>query len=225
VDLVDAGMLGKVDLPPAFGPAQLPDSLASRNADVPCHPVMFGLVFALYLVHPLSSAEGADMNRISAFLLLCCCTVCLAQTPQIKSGATVYIEPMDGYESYLAAAFMKKHVPLIVVADKDKAEYIISGNVAHKGGGQPAVVVNNSNTNVANGNANGDTAFNRGVEQAEARKLARGATSASIAVIDAKSSQIVYAYSVGKNANTNQVQSTAEACAKHLREFIDKAQK
>jgi hypothetical protein len=165
------------------------------------------------------------MNRFLAILLLACCAVCAAQGPQIKSGATVYIEPMDGYETYLAAAFVKKHVPLIVVADKDKAEYIISGSVAHKGGGQPAVVVNNSNTNVANGNANGDTAFNQGAEQAQARRLARGATSASIAVINAQSSQIVFAYSVGKNANTNQVQSTAEACAKHLKEFIEKPKK
>jgi hypothetical protein len=35
-------------------------------------------------------------------------------------------------------------------------------------------------------------------------------------------SQLVFAYSVGKAANTNQVQSTAEACAKHLKEFIEK---
>jgi hypothetical protein len=49
----------------------------------------------------------------------------------------------EGYETYLAAAFTKKHVPPIVVADKDKAEYIITSTVAHKdlSGGQPAVVV------------------------------------------------------------------------------------
>jgi hypothetical protein len=42
----------------------------------------------------------------------------------------------------------------------------------------------------------------------------RGSTSASISVIDAHSSQIVFAYAVGQAGNTNQIQSTAEACAK-----------
>ena len=50
---------------------------------------------------------------------------------------------MGGYKTYLAAAFTKKHVPLIVVADKDKSKYIITSTIAHKdlSGGQPAVVV------------------------------------------------------------------------------------
>ena len=72
------------------------------------------------------------MNRFMAFLSLACCTVCLAQTPQIKSGATVYIEPMGGYETYLAAAFAKKHVPLVIVADKSKADYFITSSVSQK---------------------------------------------------------------------------------------------
>jgi hypothetical protein len=44
-------------------------------------------------------------------------------------------------------------------------------------------------------------------------------------VIDAHSSQIVFAYAVGKAGSTNQVQSAAEACAKHLKEFIEKVKK
>ena len=44
-------MLGKVDLSPAFGPAQLPDALPGRRTDVLCHASMIGLVFALYLAH------------------------------------------------------------------------------------------------------------------------------------------------------------------------------
>jgi hypothetical protein len=65
-----------------------------------------------------------------ALVVLFCSMSCSARTPRIESGATVYIEPMGGYESYLASAFSKKHVPLIVVADKDKAEYIITSTVA-----------------------------------------------------------------------------------------------
>jgi hypothetical protein len=50
---MDAGMLGKVDLPPAFGPAQLSDALTRRRTDVFCHAFMIGLAFALYLAHTL----------------------------------------------------------------------------------------------------------------------------------------------------------------------------
>lgn len=170
------------------------------------------------------------LNRFFASSLLLLSSLAVAQAPQIKSGATVYIEPMRGYETYLAAAFTKKHVPLIVVADKDKAEFIITSTVAHKDlrGGQPAVVVNNSNTNVNNG---GNDAWNQGWEQGQnasaaraAQRRALGETSASIAILDPQTSQIVFAYSAGKMGK-NQLQKTAEDCAKHLKESIEKKKK
>jgi hypothetical protein len=169
------------------------------------------------------------MNRALALVLLGISVVASAQAPQIKSGATVYIEPMGGYETYLAAAIAKKKVPLIVVADKSKADYLITSSVSHHTPSQPAVVVNNSNVNNTTVNSSGVTnnnggndAFERGFEMAQARQAARGSTSASISIIDAHSSQIVFAYAVGKAGNTNQIQSTAEACAKHVKAFIDK---
>jgi hypothetical protein len=164
------------------------------------------------------------VNRFLASLLLACSTLCLAQTPHIKSGATVYIEPMGGYETYLAAAILKKQVPLIVVADKAKADYIITSTVSHRTPAQPAVVVNNTTNVNSSGNDAFDNGFNQVMQSAAATK-SRGATSASISVIDAHSSQIVFAYAVGKAGNTNQIQSAAEACAKHLKEFIEKAKK
>src|ERR1035441_1971194 len=123
------------------------------------------------------------MNRFSAFLVLVCSSVCLAQAPQIKSGATVYIEPMGGYETYLAAAFTEKHVPLIVIADKEKADYIIQSNVSQQVPAQPAVVVSNSNVNNTAVNSNNDNnsnnAWNQGTEMgreaAEARRARRAA--------------------------------------------------
>jgi len=64
----------------------------------------------------------------------------------------------------------------------------------------------------------------RGYEEGAARKRALGETSASIAVIDAHSSQVVFAHAAGKTG-TNQIQNTAEDCAKHLKEFIEKPEK
>ncbi len=162
------------------------------------------------------------MNRFFASLLLLLSSIAFAQGPQIKSGATVYIEPMGGYETYLAAAIAKKNVPLIVVADKEKAEYFITSSVSEKAPVQPGVVINNSLNNVNNGSNNTQNAGSRG---GYPRPGSFGRTSASISVIDSHSSQIVFAYSVGKSANTNQLQSAAEACAKHLKEFIEKSEK
>lgn len=157
------------------------------------------------------------MSRFSAFLVFACSAVCLAQAPQIRSGSTVYIEPMGGYETYLAAAFAKKHVPLILVADKDKADYIITSTVIRHAPSHPAVVVNNTiNVNSS------DYPRAGGFPKAGSGS---GSTSVSISVVDVHSSQIVFAYAVGKAGNSNQIQSTAEACAKHLSEFIEKPKK
>jgi hypothetical protein len=55
---MDAGLFGKVDLPPTSGAAQLPDPLTRRRTDVLCHAFIIGLAFALYLAHPLSGMKG-----------------------------------------------------------------------------------------------------------------------------------------------------------------------
>src|ERR1035438_3329781 len=68
------------------------------------------------------------MKRALAFVLLTLSSFALGQTPTIKSGSTVYIEPADGFETFLAAAMIEYKVPLVVVADKEKAEYIIRCN-------------------------------------------------------------------------------------------------
>jgi hypothetical protein len=122
---------------------------------------------------------------------------------------------MNGFETYLAAALAKKQVPLVVVMDRSKADYIITSTLSQQAPTQPAVVVNNTNVN---GNSN--SGFPRAHTPAN-----YGSTSASISVVDPRTSQIVFAYSVGKSRDTNQIQSAAEACAKHLKEFIEKPKK
>jgi hypothetical protein len=172
------------------------------------------------------------MNRMVAVTLLAFSASMFAQAPQLKSGSTIYIEPMDGYETYLAAAIVKKHVPLAVVLDRNKAEYIITSSVSQQVPAQPTVVVNNANVNnntvnSTNVNHGGNDTWEQSRERAEARRAARaalGSTSVSISIVDPRSSQIVFAYSAGK-AGSNQFQKTAEACAKSLKEFIEKSEK
>jgi hypothetical protein len=54
--------------------------------------------------------------------------VCAAEAQRIPSGARVFIEKMDGFEDYLAAAFQTKQVPVVMVTDKGKADYVVSGS-------------------------------------------------------------------------------------------------
>jgi hypothetical protein len=192
--------------------------------------------FCIQFDAPAPQGKELPMNRALAFVLLTFSTVALAQAPQLRSGSAVYIQPMGGYETYLAAAIVNKHVPLALVAEKDKADYIITSSVNHQTPSQPAVVVNDSSvnknavnsTNVNNGS---NDAWNQGwalgaerAQERRAHKEALGSTSVSIAVVDPRSSQIVFAYSAGK-AGSNQFQKAAEACAKSLKEFIEKSEK
>jgi hypothetical protein len=53
MDFVDAGLLGKINLPPIPGATQLPDSLAGRAQMSLAIRSSVGLAFALYLAHTL----------------------------------------------------------------------------------------------------------------------------------------------------------------------------
>ena len=65
------------------------------------------------------------MKNIFALAVLMFSAVVFAHAQQITHGATVYIEPMDGYEMALTSAMTEKQVPLVMVADKNKAKYVI----------------------------------------------------------------------------------------------------
>src|ERR1051326_5691193 len=54
---------------------------------------------------------------------------------RIPRNSKVYIAPMDGYETYLAAAFRKKEVPLVIVTEPEYADFVISGTHDKKNAG------------------------------------------------------------------------------------------
>lgn len=108
---------------------------------------------------------------------------------------TVFIEPMNGFESYLAAAFEKKQVPLTIVSDEAHAVYVIKGTAEEKKAGWAKIVLA--------GDIHSDDA-------------------ASIQMIDRKTDAVVFAYAVNKKSTWHGNQTTAEACAKHLKEQIEK---
>jgi len=50
-----------------------------------------------------------------------------SDTAHIRSGAKVFVEQMDGFEDNFIAAIHTKQVPVVVVTDKDKADFFFSG--------------------------------------------------------------------------------------------------
>jgi hypothetical protein len=113
---------------------------------------------------------------------------------KIVQGSRVYITPMEGFENYLAAALGKKKVPLVPVADKEHADYVITGTSLDKKAGWAKIVFM--------GNIHSDNA-------------------ASVTMTDVKTGAIVYAYAVDKKSTMHGQQTTAEACAKHLKSHIE----
>lgn len=161
------------------------------------------------------------MNKIIILVIILACAQAFSQARRIKKGASVYIEPMDGYETYLEAAFIKDRVPLALVSEKVKADYIITGSHEHKdlSGLQPSVVVNNTAVGIGD---RIDKSFSREVwEKDNAAQLALGESSVGIRMTDVRSSRIVFACSAEKTG-TKQLQKMAADCAKRLKRSLDK---
>lgn len=142
------------------------------------------------IVQPTSNAAPPVSSQSPA--------VTLASQPvstRIVPGATVYIEPMEGFENYIAAAFQKKNVPLVPVASEEQARYVLKGTSEEKKPGWAKM------------------AFMGQIHSDDA---------ASVQMIDRASGAIVFAYAVNKKNTLHGQQTTAEACAKHLKDQIEK---
>jgi PDZ domain/PEGA domain len=146
----------------------------------------------------------------------------LAQRPpalHILPGSKVVIAPMGGFETYFAAAVREKKVPIALTLDGDSAQFfIVSTETEWRG------FVYGSGAN-ANWSQNSGT-YTSGAGASSTRGL-----EASIMLIDAQTKDIVWAYEVHKSSHGGLLfgtlaargqQSVAEACAKHLKEFIEK---
>ena len=112
----------------------------------------------------------------------------------IPTNSTVFIEPMNGFETYLAAALRKKKVPLVVINNKEKADFVITGASDTKKAGWAKIVFM--------GNLHSDE-------------------EASVAMVNNKTGTVVFAYAVNKKNTLHGQQTSAEACAKHLKGRIE----
>ncbi|MGH9668882.1 MAG: hypothetical protein ACRD3A_02060 [Terriglobales bacterium] len=109
---------------------------------------------------------------------------------KLPAGSKVYVAPMpSGFETYLIAGLHKKKVPLVVVADKTKAAFEISGVSESEKAGWAKMLFLGS---------------------------AQSAEQASIKITNLQSGAVVFAYSVHKSNSARGKQSAGEACAKHI---------
>ena len=111
---------------------------------------------------------------------------------KIPKGAKVFVAPMpDGFDGYLKDAIADKKVPVEIVASRDHAEFEIAGtSETQKASTAKKVILGNWHSR----------------------------EEASISVSNIKNSEVVWSYSVHKEASAHGKKSTAGACAKHLKD-------
>ena len=112
---------------------------------------------------------------------------------KIPAHSKIFLAPMGGFEQDLKTAIEKKKLPVELVPNRDKADFEITGtSETDKAGTAKKVILLNWHSN----------------EQA------------SITITEIKTGAVVYAYSVNKQSSAHGKRSTAEACAKHLKDQI-----
>jgi hypothetical protein len=118
------------------------------------------------------------------------------ENARVPRGARVFIGPIEGgFDIYLAAAMHKKEVPIVIVTDRAKADFELSGvTESEKAGWAKVVFWGNSSSS----------------EQA------------SVKLVNLKAGTVVWGYNVTKSSSQRGKQSSAEACAKHLKDKIEK---
>ncbi|MEG9430722.1 hypothetical protein [Terriglobus sp. ADX1] len=116
---------------------------------------------------------------------------------KIPSGSKIYIEPMEGFETSVTAAIIKKDVPVKIVDAKEKADYILSGTSSlEKAGWAKTIFVS-----------------------------PKAAAHAAVQ-LKTTDGTLIWAYSVDKGSAYHGEQSTAEAIAKHMKgEAVAEAKK
>ncbi len=137
------------------------------------------------------------VKKLVLLVTLFASMVCFAQTKR----PTVYLEPQNGFETYLAAAMAKKNVAVDIVTDATKATYVLKS--------APVEIKQESTGGKI---ARCLFAYCAGIED-------KG--SVSVQLVEVSSSKMMWAYSVNKQrgGGKNQ-QSMAEAVAKHFKEFL-----
>ena len=139
------------------------------------------------------------MRKLAVLLVLFVSSASFAQL----SRPSVYLEPQQGFETYLAAAFAKKGVPVDVVTDETKATYVLK-----------SAPIETKQESTGSKVTRCLFAYCAGIEDR---------ANVSVQLIETTSTKMLWAYSVNKQrGGSKNHQSMAEAVAKHFKEFLEK---
>jgi hypothetical protein len=116
---------------------------------------------------------------------------------RIPRNSKVYIAPIDGFEIYLAAAIRKKAVPLVMVTDRDQADFEITGTHEKKEAGWAKTIFISP----------------------------QPSATASMQLVNLKTRVVVYADSSHRTTANRGERSTAEKLAKYLKKKIEDDEK
>jgi hypothetical protein len=116
-----------------------------------------------------------------------------AQT--VPPGARLYVAPMpNGFDTYIVAGLQKKLVPVVVVTIREKADFEMTGvSETDKAGWAKMLIWGNDSTS----------------------------ETASVKLVNLKSGEVVFAYSVKKANSARGKQSAGESVAKHIKKKIE----
>jgi hypothetical protein len=144
----------------------------------------------------------AKFSGVAVLAALACCLAQAGDTKnappseKIPKGAKIFIATIgEGFDSYLKDAMGTKKVPVEIVSNRDQAEYEITGTAeSQKAGAAKKIIMGSWHSK----------------------------EEASITLSNLKSGEVVWAYSVHQESSTHGKRSSAESCAKHLKEAIEK---
>ncbi|MBZ5582806.1 MAG: hypothetical protein LAQ30_11515 [Acidobacteriia bacterium] len=140
---------------------------------------------------------------ILAGLILLFTGIPFGATPAEKAPSIkIFIEPQDGFESYIAAAIFKKKVPAVVTQNRDDAEFVMTSKVTSNPESTGSKI------------ARCIFAYCAGIN---------GDQTATVQLINAKG-EVTWAYNVKKGGHKN-FQSSSEAIAKHLKNYLERPPK
>jgi hypothetical protein len=160
-----------------------------------------GLVFLLLML-VCAAASAQDRVRVMNASLSANQSVVRRVTDPtyIPGGSRLYVADINGlpgFENNLVAAFQKKRVNLIVVADRSQADFEINGFAESQKAGWAKII------------------FKSGLPESEA----------SIQMVNLRSAVVAYAVASYKVDARNGNKSTAEHLAKNLRQKMERDEK
>jgi hypothetical protein len=132
-------------------------------------------------------------------MLVVCLVAFTASASAQTRGTMIFIPPTDdGFQVYITAAIHKKNVPVSVVTDKELATHTLTASNVQK----ETVTTGKRVVNCL-------FAYCAGNEDK---------ASTSVTLTDNKAGTVVWSYAVNKGRGSKNMQSMAEAIAKHLKD-------